>query len=390
MPALATPETTVERVAKRLAASWSQVVAGAPWKGEFPLSPKELTGRALEAVWAETHRTKMRWDEWTAGAGAGVERADREAGYRGSAQPLPARLRVSFDAAARLAGEEWVARLARSRARLAILRERFPDLADVAALLRLTDAYGDVDFDLACRAAEWFVAHPRSGLTARQVPVEGIGTKWLAGRGGVVRRLAGLDDLGLTSGRPPRVHLTYLDPGHLAAGGRRYDVATLGDVDAIAYRPLVVLISENRDTAQQFGPVPGGIAVEGDGNGPGAVPALPWLGEAEHVWYWGDMDAKGLEILHQYRAAGVAARSLFMDMASYARWERFGIDHDHDGRPLGPRPPRVLDTLSSGERELYLALCSPGWTRPRRVEQERIPLDEAAAVVRGQAGEQQT
>jgi len=37
------------------------------------------------------------------------------------------------------------------------------------------------------------------------------------------------------------------------------------------------------------------------------------------------------------------------------------------------------------ERELDLALCSPEWTRHRRIEQERIPLEAAAPVVRSLA-----
>jgi hypothetical protein len=143
-----------------------------------------------------------------------------------------------------------------------------------------------------------------------------------------------------------------------------------------------VLISENRDTAQLFPFVEGGIAIEGEGRGAGAVAALPWARDAATLWYWGDMDADGLEILHGFRAAQLPVRSLFMDMAAYERWERYGIDHDHDGRPIGPRKPRDVDHLEPTERDLYLALCSPEWTRHRRIERERIPLRDAAAVVR--------
>jgi hypothetical protein len=178
------------------------------------------------------------------------------------------------------------------------------------------------------------------------------------------------------------VHLTYLDPTYLASGGRRHDLATVGDVDVVAYRPRVVVISENRDTAQLFPPVARGVAVEGEGRGAAAIAALPWIHEAGAVWYWGDIDADGLEILNGFRAAGVPARSLFMDRAAYARWARYGVDHDHRGNPLGPRAPRRHDQLVPDERELYLALCSPDWAGHRRIEQERIPLDAAAAAVR--------
>ncbi|MXG91029.1 Wadjet anti-phage system protein JetD domain-containing protein [Nocardioides flavescens] len=179
------------------------------------------------------------------------------------------------------------------------------------------------------------------------------------------------------------MHLTYLDHDHLAAAGRRHDVVTAGDRDCVVYRPRLVVVSENRDTAQLFPTVPGGIAVEGGGRAVGSVADVAWVREAAHVVYWGDMDADGLEILHGLRARGLRVRSLFMDVDAYERWDRFGVDVDHHGGALGPRTPREVSLLEPAERELYLRLCSPGWTRHRRVEQERIPLDAAAEVVRG-------
>jgi len=377
------PDDVLADIDRRLTRTWSQVVAGEGWVPDFRLGTSGLTGARLAERWADVQPVALEWERWVERAGDGVDLTHRNATVHRSAQLLPATLVVrSIDTAARLVDEGWPERLERSRARLARLCSFFPLHDDPAAILRLTDAWSDVDFDLLLRTASWFAAPHEAGLTARQVPVEGMGTKWLAARESVVRRLAGLDDLGLLPGRPPRVHLTYLDPTHLAEGGRRHDVATVGDLDAVAYRPRVVVISENRDTAQLFHPIVGGIAIEGEGRGAGAAAALAWVRDAEHLWYWGDMDADGLEILHGFRAAGLSVRSLFMDLASYEQWERFGVDHDHGGRPIGPRTPRDVSLLEPGERALYDALCSPDWPRHRRIEQERIPLAEAAAVVR--------
>jgi hypothetical protein len=93
------------------------------------------------------------------------------------------------------------------------------------------------------------------------------------------------------------------------------------------------------------------------------------------------MDADGLEILNGFRVAGIPARSLFMDLASYDRWERYGVDTDHHGARLGPRSPRDVALLEPSERDLYLALCSSDWSRHRRIEQERIPIVDAAAAI---------
>ena len=66
--------------------------------------------------------------------------------------------------------------------------------------------------------------------------------------------------------RPTRVHFTYLDAGHLANGGRRHESFTIGDRAEPEYAPRIVVILENKDTAVYFPPIPGGIAVEGEGH----------------------------------------------------------------------------------------------------------------------------
>ncbi|GAB3866396.1 DUF2220 family protein [Nocardioides maradonensis] len=376
-PRLKSPDDVVAEVAARLARDWHRLVCGTDWNPLIRLGTSDLRGHRLREHWSEIHQDTLDWQDWAAAAGVDLEL--RTVSLHRTAQAIAAAVRVaSVDVAASVVGGDWPARLARGRARATRLTAEFPT-ADVAGVIRAVDGWSDVDVDVLCRSAAWFAGPHPAGLTARQVPVEGLGTKWLDKRQGVVRRLAGLDSLDLVPGRPQRVHVTYLDPDHQAAGGRRHDLATDGDVDAVAYTPRVVLISENRDTAQLFAPVPGGIAIEGDGNGPGVVPRLPWVAAAPHVVYWGDLDVRGLEILAAFRAAlGSHVRSLFMDARAYERWERYGVDHDHDGKPLGPRPVRDLAHLEPGEKAVYRSLCSADWTGHRRIEQERIPLDEAA------------
>ncbi len=91
------------------------------------------------------------------------------------------------------------------------------------------------------------------------------------------------------------------------------------------------------------------------------------------------MDADGLEILDGFRAAGVPAASILMDPDTYEACERFGTHVDQHGKPLGPRPARPVPHLTDAERTLYHQLNAPDWTRHRRIEQERIPLDVALA-----------
>lgn len=112
------PEEVLGQVADRLRRSWTDVVAGDAWSPDFRLGTSGLTGRRLAESWSDTHRGTLHWQEWAATAGEGVSLVTRPATVHGTTQQLPARLHVAtIDAAARLAGEEWVARLARARVR---------------------------------------------------------------------------------------------------------------------------------------------------------------------------------------------------------------------------------------------------------------------------------
>ncbi|WP_211876883.1 DUF3322 and DUF2220 domain-containing protein [Pseudarthrobacter albicanus] len=315
-------------------------------------------------------------------ARGGLPLADETRRAHGTNQLLPTHVTIaSADAAAALLGNKWPERLARGRARAAHLGARFPGV-DAAALTKATDTYTDADFALLCDAAEWFARNDATGLTARQVPIEGLHAKWLNTHAREVRTLAGVEDLGLLPKHPARLHFTYLDPSYLHGHGRRHDSITVGDSMAPAYAPQVVIISENKDTAIYFPALAGGIAVEGGGNaGPQPAAQTPWLAACPNVFYWGDMDAVGLTILNDFRAAGLQVRSLLMDRTAFASHERFGATTDANGLPLNVTKRRDLPFLTPAERELYNDLTDPSWTRVRRVEQERIPLPLALDAV---------
>lgn len=378
-----TPDDVVADAAKRLARTWTDDLTspeGQPgaWPHRVPLGTP--TGKDLETTFTGLLPAVRDLRAWAGDNDVELVQATRR--VHGTDQLLPTHAVIAdIEAAARVADAGWPERLALGRQRASVLATSYPGLERPSRTLSDVVRLTDVDFDLLCRAASWFSANEASGLTPRQVPIEGLHAKWLNTRHQLLRDLAGVEDLGLVPAHPSRIHFTYLDPGHLAAGGRRHDSATVGDTSQLAYTPAIVLVSENKDTAVHFPAIPGGVAVEGNGRGARAYATFDWLRHARTVVYWGDMDPDGLEILNEAREAGVPAQSMFMDPAAYDAWSKYGTNVDKKGQRLTGRDLRPVPHLTEDELQLYRSLCSAQWTHFRRVEQERIPLRAAQQML---------
>ena len=395
-----TPEQITADVTTRLRRTWPHAAAavqpgrnghGNPdvdgdtrdWPHSFSLGAPGR--RELELHFPAYQAATLDWRHWLRTRHlTGVTLTESARRVHGTQQAIPTHLHVaSIDAAAQIAGREWTDRLARGRARAAAVAARFaPSLPGLPRILSTVADWSEVDFALLCQAAAWFRDNDATGLTPRQVPVPGMHAKWLNTRQHLVAALASIETLPLAPPHPPRVHLTYLDPQHRAAGGRHHDCVSIGDYVRLPYAPQVVIISENKDTAVAFPPAAGGVCIEGEGFGGAAAAALPWLVSARLLVYWGDIDAAGFEILNGFRADGVPAVSMLMNPATYERYERYGTSLDRRGNPLGPGTRQDLPRLDTAERSMYHALTDPAWKRCRRIEQERIPLTEAHAALR--------
>ena len=375
--------------------------SAAAWVHRFPLG-KPAAGE-LQRDFATYVRQLPQWRTWAA-----EHHVDLVYGTRvvyGSRQQVITHVDVpDLETAAQVVGGPWPALLPTARARALELHRRFPAQPSLARSLRGAARLSEVDFDILCRVCDWFLhrlittaspdtsapevpAPPSLGagsgpgnveselvpMTPRQVPIEGVHAKWLDSHQGLVRTVTGIDDLGLLPPHPARFHYTYLDPTHLRRPGRRHDSYSVGDTLELPYVPSVVLISENKDTAIGFPAVPGGIAVEGEGRGAGAISSAPWVRSTPSIIYWGDMDIDGLEILNEFRAAGLHVESILMDADTYRHYERYGTNLDRHGKSLSARAAREVPYLNADERELYDLLTS-GRAPTLRIEQERIPL----------------
>ncbi len=367
-------------IGERIDKHWAESVLADAQRQDDPCWPwavtlTSLSGHALNERWSEVWRWIVDWNTWVEANRCQLITANRRIG--GVTRAIPTHINIpGIDAAAAAADSDWRQRLGDARRRARTLHEEFPATL-TSGLLRNACALSDVDFDLARTAANWFRQHDAAGLTARQVPIAGLHAKWLERNTRLVTALSGRSVLGLVK-RPSRIQFSYLDCHWLRHGNRRRDSVALDEPDQTpGYLPQVILVTENKDTALFFPQVEGGIVIEGSGNAVTRLAKIPWIRTCPTIVYWGDLDAHGLVILDLLRSTGIPAEAMFMDEATLHQYAPYASPTYADGSPLpqGTQPPTPF--LSEDERLLLERITAPEWTGPRRIEQERIPLQRA-------------
>lgn len=294
------------------------------------------------------------------------------------------------DDVARLSGP-FSATLSRLRAHArAFMAYRPFSQGEAEELLCLSECWDKDELALLLAVADWFLANDPAGLTARQLPIDGLGSKWLddADHRRCVLLLTHRRSLGLSE-RERVWQWRLLDPAWARSPDHpRFAFALAGDASwEPPYRPSTVIVSENRDSMEAFPlSVPRAVCLWGRGSAaPQALEDLPWLAAADRIFYWGDIDAAGLEIADRFLAAaeaqGAHASTLAMDGATYRRFSRYGVDVDE-----GTRRAARLANLSGADRILYKRLCSKDCPGPRRVEQEKVPYEWVLSQLAEQGG----
>ncbi|WP_020663074.1 Wadjet anti-phage system protein JetD domain-containing protein [Amycolatopsis benzoatilytica] len=399
MSALVNPEDAVAVALRKVERKWAEAVCAELGIGDqvtftVPLRPGVSTGKAVEQLGhAAWHQWHMQWRTFSNQLPDGVELIRKAVTVQRVAGDFPATLVADLDGVVSLAArmpagtEPPIVDVDRARALASALRAASAILTPgtLRAVYRLRTA----DVDVLLSAVTWLHQHPdASAWTLRQLPVPGMHTKWLDTHGVLLREVAGRDVRDEVRPRLTVAHLTYVDPDHAALGRRRHDAWTTGDVHDIAYQPRLVLVVENRDSRLWFPPMRDTIVVEGGGKAASALLAnVPWIRAADHVVYWGDIDADGYAILDQFRATlaapapdGAPARpvsSILMDATDLHHYAQHGVNHDKAGRPIKPSP-EILPHLTEAENTAYNTVATAGPTPFRRIEQEAIPLTHAA------------
>jgi hypothetical protein len=160
------------------------------------------------------------------------------------------------------------------------------------------------------------------------------------------------------------------DPSLGIASGLSDLTVRVAELAALPVKAKRALVIENEITFLGAPAPRDGVAFWGKGFEVDRVGALPWLADAD-VIYWGDLDTHGFAILNQLRAWLPNTRSLLMDRETLLA---------HRDRWVGEASPAIsrLGWLTVEEQALYQDLVTDRLGERIRLEQERIDWNWAA------------
>lgn len=221
----------------------------------------------------------------------------------------------------------------------------------------------------------YFLAHPQPGLYVRELPIP-VHTKFIEEHNTILRQLLDvvlpavtIHSAEMTFERrfglrydEPLLRLRLLDPTLQAV--LQWPGTDLSlPLSQAATLPLAgtqVFITENKMNFLTLPARPNAVALWGQGFQVNALRAVAWL---QHciIWYWGDLDVQGFQILAQVRTLFPQTQSLLMDRRTFETFRRFVVTGT-------PTPHAAPPPLTPAEAELYAALAA----QHLRLEQERI------------------
>ena len=265
------------------------------------------------------------------------------------------------------------------------LGENLPAVRAWITAWQLWSGPGEADWTRLIAVLRWLFHNSQSGLYVRQLPIEGIDTKWIEKRTALIAdMLAGLrgplanadffEACGLRR-MPHRVRCLILCPElRSRLGGLRDVEAPLSEIKSLPVSPAISLIVENGEIGVALPDIPGVIALIRLGNATSALAAIPWLKSTQSL-YWGDIDTHGLAILSRARRLLPAVRSVLMDKATLLEYRSLWSEE-----PLQHQDAEFLE-LTTEERRLFADLRENKWGPRVRLEQERLPWQSSLGAL---------
>jgi len=261
----------------------------------------------------------------------------------------------------------------------AVVTTAFPEAkAWVAKRTELLSEENERFWTEVCQVVVYFRTNPKPWVYVRELPLEGIHTKFVETNHRLIIDLLGVvaqaalnepytswqDRLGLRS-NSNLVEGRFLDPA-LAPKLPQHFLAPLNEWNTCEFTPPpVVLVTENRTTFLTLPAIPGCLALLGKGY---AVTRLADIVKihGSTVYYWGDIDQHGFEILASFRSKLSQVRSVLMDAETA---DQFAALATRESVEATLPEEFVATNLSEAERQLWQRCATTHF----RLEQEHLP-----------------
>ena len=250
---------------------------------------------------------------------------------------------------------------------------------------RILSTYTNADWQKLLLVLAWFNDNPDSQYYLRQLPIQGIDTKWIEQRKSLLQSLLTIllnrdaeNDFYSVAGLrrdPTLIRLRLLDSdlrSHCSQldyiGVSRFELKKLN-------LPIKnVFIVENIRTGLAFHDLPNSVVIMGLGYDAQCLNDFDLLHHA-NCYYWGDIDTHGFAILHRIRHYLPNIKSVLMDEKTLLSHNCLWSKEDK------PSFAENLTHLTEAELSLYTALRDNKWGSSVRLEQERIDWSMAWDIV---------
>lgn len=257
--------------------------------------------------------------------------------------------------------------------------ESFPELKEWMIKNPLKVIANQTEWEGILKVCEYFKINPKPNLYIRELPIK-VHTKFLERSQGVIRELLDI----LISGHvnideklfEKRFNLKYTEPQiRFKVLDKEIAQKFFSGIDDLAISvsqfetlnlPIKkVLVVENKTTLYTTLTLPimnDIIAIFGGGYGVLNLKNVEWFNSLE-LYYWGDIDVQGFEILSQFRSYFPQTQSVLMDKLTFDKF------FEDDKGTISNISTKL--NLTNKEQELYDKLKKNNW----RLEQEKIPYD---------------
>ena len=229
------------------------------------------------------------------------------------------------------------------------------------------------------KVCDYFAANPYPHLYIRELPIK-VHTKFIENNKGIIKELLNLiitDYITESSMFEQRFNLKYDEPlvrfrflddaiNIFPFNDLSLPISQFASLEITAQKVFIV---ENKMNMLTFPKIANSIVIFGGGFEVNILQKAQWLANKQ-LYYWGDLDTHGFQILSEIRHHFPSLKSFLMDRHTFDKYFE-----DNDGEPTNVTK---LQNLTSEEIEMFNYLKINNF----RLEQEKIPQDYVLDVVK--------